>query len=58
MNLKLHKSILLLSKEYIAVAISDTPDYESGKLLGVRKLESSTSTNQATRRDEVLDYLR
>ena len=27
------------SKKHIAVAISGTPDYESGKLFGVRKLD-------------------
>ena len=58
MNLRLDKFISLLSKEYIAVAITDTPDYESGKLLWVTKLESSTSTNQTMRRDEVLVYVR
>ena len=58
MNLRLDKCISLLSQECIAVAISDTPDYESEKLLGVRKLESSTNTNQALRRDEVLADLR
>ena len=41
-------------KERIAVVISGTPDYESEKPLGVKKLESSTSINQALRRDEVL----
>ena len=33
------------SKEHIAVAKSGTPDYESGKLLGLRKPESSTGAN-------------
>ena len=46
------------SKEHIAVAISRTPDYQSGKLFGVRKLESSTGANQALQRDEGLVYLR
>ena len=46
------------SKEHIAVAISGTPNYKSGKLFGVRKLESSTGANQALRRDESLVYLR
>ena len=34
-------------KGHIAVSISGTPEYESGKLLGVEKVESSTGTNQA-----------
>ena len=58
MNLRLDKFISLFSKKCIVAAISDTPDYESEKLLGIRKLESSTGTNQALRRDEVLVYLR
>ena len=53
MNLRPDKFISLLSKECIAVAISDTPVYESGLLLRV-KLEFSSSTNQSLRRDDVL----
>ena len=34
-------------KEHIAVSISETPKYESGKLLGVEKVKSSAGANQA-----------
>ena len=42
------------SKEHIAIAISGAPDNESGKIFGVRKLESSTGANQTLSRDEGL----
>ena len=54
MNLRLDKFISLLSKECIVVAISDTPDYESEKLLGVRKLESGTEEGRSFGLFEIL----